>query len=696
MFKNLFSAKNKNQKPDSKSRKNSTNDIEKGKVNSPVKSTLKIDKKPVEEKPVEKTPAEPPSEKIPEPVPNPKITPAPKPAPKKYIRNSKIAILQEKIVGFDDESIVEIELPDGSTFWAKNFSVFSGDKETIDINFYLDGIARISTKYGNISFSGDSLRVKGGIVTEGLANNSIAIHSPEGVSVPLTYYLSFYWPGGNISRGYLSENLTINGIEYPKDAKVEFPEDGNLSYVKINGKQVQLKELQQYETSLFEAIKTNNPAGVKESLEKIHAAHTRYEDIKNSDNQIPLQVALSLGHMEIASLLIENGFSIDQNNAQGDSALHVFSAAGNIAIVQWLLDNRANVNIKDKKGRTPFSLALLAYRTDIVEMLLKAGADIAIRDDNDDHAIFDIIEDLTLVIEEKSRLEHACSLVRILVNAGMDVNMKNSAGESLFMKTCSAKYPELVELMLSHGTNINDRDAMENTPLHHAVTSGNIKITEILIAAGAEVNAVNREGETAISSAYENNQIELVKILVNGGADTSKLPQDAGLTFKDENINKRLQEAAYDGNSELIGALLKRGADVNVAESEMGYTPLMWASMKDYHNDSVQLLIEAGANLNARNSKGETALMVALRESGKLNAELLVEKGADFNIANNVGEIPIVIAAGYGYTNVVAKMIAMGADVNVKSRNGDTALSFARSSGYDDVVKLLLAHGAVN
>jgi len=686
MFKKLFSVKNKSQKPNPQPGK---------KENSPVKSTFETDKKPVEKGSVEQPKIIPEPASAPTPTPEPKTTPVPKPAPKKYISNSKIAILQERIIGFDDESIIQIELPNGSTFWAKNFSVFSGDKETIDINFYLEGIARISTKYGDISFSGDSLRVKDGMVTEGLAISSIEIHSPEGVSVPLTYYLSFYWPGGNISRGYLSETLTINGVEYPKNTKVEFPEDGNLSYVKIDGKQVQLKELQQNETFLFEAIKTNNLQGVKESLEKLHAIDTCLEDIKDSDNQIPLHSALNKGFMEVASLLIEKGFNIDQKNAQGDAALHVFSAAGNISVVRWLLDNRAEVNQKNQRGRTPFFLALLAYRTDIVEMLLKAGADIAIKDDNDNHAIFDIIEDLTLKIEEKSKLEQACCMVRMLVNAGLDVNMKNSAGESLFMKTCSAKYPELVELMLSHGANINDRDALENTPLHHAVSSGNIKITELLIAAGADVNAVNKEGETALTIAYENNQIELVNILVNSGADTSKLPPDADLTFTDENINKRLQDAAYDGNRELIEALLKRGANVNVEESEMGYTPLMEASMKDYHNDSVQLLIEAGANLNARNSKGETALMVALKEFGKLNAELLVEKGADFNIANNGGEIPIVIAAGHGYANVVAKMIARGANVNAKSRNGDTALSLARSSGYDDVVDLLLAHGAI-
>ncbi len=660
------------------------------------------------EMPIVETPAELPSLKIPKPVPKPKstsaqeptpepkTTPAPKSAPKKYIGNSKIAILQKRIIGFDDESIVEIELPDGSTFWAKNFSVFSGDKETIDINFYLDGIACISTKYGNISFSGDSLRVKGGIVTEGLAINSITINSPEGVSVPLTSYLSFYWPSGNISRGYLGENFIINGIEYPKDAKVEFPEDGNLSYVKIDGKQVQLKELQQNETFLFEAIKKNNIEGVKKSLEIIHASHARLEDIKDSDNQNPLHLSLSLGYMEIAELLIENGFSIDQKNAQGDSALHVYSAAGNISVVQWLLDNRAEVNLKNKRGRTPFFLALRAYKADIVEMLLKAGADIAIKDDNDDHAIFDIIEDLTLEIEEKPRLEQACNMVGMLVKAGMDVNMKNSAGESLFMKTCSAKYPDLVQLMLSHGANINERDNMEKTPLQHAVSSGNIRITELLIAAGADVNVVNQEGETALNIAYENNQIELVKILVNSGADTSQLPKDADLSFKDENIDKRLQEAAYDGNRELIEALLKRGANVNTVEGELGYTPLMWASMKDYHNDSVRLLIEAGANLNARNSKGETALMIALKESGKRNAELLVDKGADFTIANNDGEIPFALAAWHGYANIVEKMIARGADVNAKCRDGNTALSLARSSGYKDVVELLLAHGAVN
>ncbi len=619
-------------------------------------------------------------------------------APKNYIEGTTIACFGEKVVGFDNETVIHIGMPNGSTFWAKNYYVGMEKSMVSYINFVLDGTASVQTQYGMIQFSGGSLRVADDVVTQGCASNSIQIISPKGITISLTSYLTFYHPGGNIESGHLAESLKVNGVEMPENTKVTFPEDGNLSYISVNNELIQLKELNLDETALFDAIKENNPEKVKQIFTTIQTDKTSLSEIKDSDNRIPLHVALDMGLTEIAACLIEIGFDINQINTDGDTALHIFSSSGNRNMVQWLLDHQANVNPKNSSDVTPLFAAVHQYHQDIAEMLLNAGADINAVDDDDNLVIYELIEDLTLGIEKKAILESGCSLIKILVNKGIDINRKNNCGETSFMKICSANYPELVDLMLSKGADINDRDNNSETPLFYAVKAGNIRIAEMLSAAGAEVNMANESGKYPLELAFNDQMVEIVQLLLQHGADVSCLPEDADLGFQHLDINKRLLDAAMHGNHEVIEALLNKGADINTI-SEMGYTPLMWSVMKDYYIDASRLLVEAGTNLNIQNYKGDTALLIALKESSENTAELLIDKGADIHIQGNGSgflEIPLVLAAYKGYQDIVLKMINLGADVNAQCKNGETALSEAKSMGRNPVVELLLAHGATN
>lgn len=170
--------------------------------------------------------------------------PKEQPKPKQYIRDTSIAQLQEKTIGFDNESVVQLELPNGSTFWAKNyyFSKYSGgnNEGLAYINFEIDGFATIKTQYGNITFTGKNIIIIGEIVTQGYSHEPIKIATPSGTLLCINTYLEFYPASGNIRSGYLSENLIVKDIEYAKDRKIEFPEDGNLTSIKIDQEIIQL------------------------------------------------------------------------------------------------------------------------------------------------------------------------------------------------------------------------------------------------------------------------------------------------------------------------------------------------------------------------------------------------------------------------------------------------------------------------
>ena len=108
-----------------------------------------------------------------------------------------------------------------------------------------------------------------------------------------------------------------------------------------------------------------------------------------------------------------------------------------------------------------------------------------------------------------------------------------------------------------------------------------------------------------------------------------------------------LEASKHDKRSELIELLLRNNADVNAKDS-YGNTALINSSY--YGSDVVELLLEKGADVNARNKAGKTALMNACTYRGKLQVvRMLVEKGADVNAKDKSGQTALMRANGKPY-----------------------------------------------
>ena len=99
--------------------------------------------------------------------------------------------------------------------------------------------------------------------------------------------------------------------------------------------------------------------------------------------------------------------------------------------------------------------------------------------------------------------------------------------------------------------------------------------------------------------------------------------------------------------------------------------------------------------MNARASNGDTALMSATRFNDKTDSvKELLAAGADINAKNRDGITALMNAAREGKTDIVNELLAAGAKVNEKDNNGKSALTFATQHDHSDIVKLLLAAGA--
>ena len=153
-----------------------------------------------------------------------------------------------------------------------------------------------------------------------------------------------------------------------------------------------------------------------------------------------------------------------------------------------------------------------------------------------------------------------------------------------------------------------------------------------------------------------------------------------------------LIEAAKSVDKDALRALLKQGADVNAAEAD-GATALHWASYRD-DLESANLLIRAGAKVDAANDLGATPLWTASLNGSAAMVRRLLEAGANPNLPLLLGETPLMVASRSGNPDVVKELLAKGAAVNARAARGQNALMWAVAQQHPDVVSVLLAHGA--
>ena len=106
--------------------------------------------------------------------------------------------------------------------------------------------------------------------------------------------------------------------------------------------------------------------------------------------------------------------------------------------------------------------------------------------------------------------------------------------------------------------------------------------------------------------------------------------------------------------------------------------------------EPVKILLDQGANINAQNRAGDTAIIIAGWDLDDLElVTYLVEQGADLNIANRNGDTPLIDAADKGNIEILEYMLRNGADTTIQNKEGRTALDVARRSEKSEAIKIL-------
>jgi ankyrin repeat protein len=314
---------------------------------------------------------------------------------------------------------------------------------------------------------------------------------------------------------------------------------------------------------------------------------------------------------------------------------------------------------------------------------------------------------------------------RRLIGQGADVNAKDDSVQSAYLISTSEGHLRLLDLTLRHGADVNAKDSFDGTGLIRAADRGHYDIAGRLVRAGVAIDHVNNLGWTALHEAVilgdgGRRYVDTVRVLVAAGADV-RLPsrrdqvtplahaRDRGYdaiaatlrtaldTPPPRQPDRALLDAAASGDPDRLSLALRAGADIEARDAD-GRTALLLAATFD-RLAVARILVALGADPDALDDRHDTPWLVTGVTGSVAMLELLLPANPDLTIRNRFGGTSLIPASERGHVDYVRRVVSTPIEVNHVNDLGWTALLEAvilgdGSSAYQDIVRILLDAGA--
>ncbi len=284
------------------------------------------------------------------------------------------------------------------------------------------------------------------------------------------------------------------------------------------------------------------------------------------------------------------------------------------------------------------------------------------------------------------------AMVDVLLKHGADANQTGAGGTTALM--WAVPNLEKVRLLVARGANVNARSATERTALLAAAAyPRTVDLLRFLLDRGADLRAEDRTGATALSLAVRSADIDVVRFLVARGLDPNALaPVARRIAFarRDRPTTDYLMTNGASAGGDLlitaatwhptdvVARLIEAGADVNASNAaQYGRTPLLTAVTSEAEGaDTLKLLLDHGADPNARTTEGESPLDWAIYKGDRAKIQVLEQYGATRGTGPRRDEIAPPAPGGIGDSRVsLSRSVERLLDVAPNFREKATCIS---------------------
>jgi ankyrin repeat protein len=445
-----------------------------------------------------------------------------------------------------------------------------------------------------------------------------------------------------------------------------------------NRKLFEALQAQDPETALYELSEGADPmAREPDGTTPLHyAAH--YADIRlitallkaradpnavNNFGAKPLAEAATTGNAEAIRLLLKAGAEVEAKNPEGQTALMVVARTGKVDAAQLLIKAGADVNAREGWAeQTALMWAASMQHPEMIRLLLKAGAKVDARGATREWARRVTSEPRPKGMNRGgftpllyAAREGCIPCAKELLAGGADIDLADPDQTTPLVLALMNLHFDFAMFLIDHGADVDRWDLYGQSPLYVAI----------------DMNTLPVGGRPDIPSTDFTTGLAVAEHLLAKGADPN-IPLTLRPPYRNYIFDRggdqvlstgatALLRAAKGGDVEAVKLLIKYKADLN-QPNEQGVTPLLAAAGMGHGNnptrgrfktddqaaECVQLLVDAGVDVNQSDRARQTALHAAAQHAWVHTVQVLADKGADLEFADSRGQKPFDAAGGAG------------------------------------------------
>ncbi|XP_017100390.2 protein TANC2 isoform X2 [Drosophila bipectinata] len=286
-------------------------------------------------------------------------------------------------------------------------------------------------------------------------------------------------------------------------------------------------------------------------------------------------------------------------------------------------------------------------------------------------------------------------MVSLLLEFGADVGLTNSQGCTPLILAAMRGHCDVVRPLVAAGSSLGQLDITQRCALVHAARMGHLTVVKYLLACdwtprphSQDVTRAVALQQALIGSAAQAHCKILEDLL-----DLNESEFDLDVNGMEPSSGElALTAAARHGCVDVVGILLSRGAQID-ARNRQGYSAL-WLAVKEGHWSVVEQLLQRGALLDEPLGQSrKTPLMIAAEEGHLELVELLIARGAYLEAQDHEGFTALSWACLRGHLSATKTLIENGCNRHHEDHNGRTALDLAAYQGAAGLVLYLLEQG---